>query len=77
MTDTYIVTKKCCANEHIAVKADSEEEALTKAKNNEGTACFSYLEFTEYLPTEVWQIEKLSPENTQAEQYYGTQEHQR
>jgi len=35
----------------------------------------SHLEFTEYLPTEVWQIEKLSSENTQAEQYYGTQEH--
>jgi alpha-D-ribose 1-methylphosphonate 5-triphosphate synthase subunit PhnI len=75
MTDTYIVTKKCYANEHIAVKADSEEEAFTKAKNNEGFSMVSHLEFTEYLPTEVWQIEKLSSENTQAEQYYGTQEH--
>ena len=31
----YIVTKKCYANEFVSVNAESEEEALLKAMDND------------------------------------------
>ena len=55
----YIVTKKCYANEFVSVIAESEEEALLKAMDNDCKALGSYLEFGGYRDRDAWEIEEL------------------
>jgi len=55
----YIVTKKCYANEFVSVNAESEEEALLKAMDNDCVTLGSYLEFGGYRDRDVWEIEEL------------------
>ena len=55
----YIVTKKCYANEFVSVVAESEEEALLKAIDNDCVTLGSYLEFGGYRDRDVWEIEEL------------------
>jgi len=55
----YIVTKKCYANEHVSVTAESEEEALLKAMDNDCVTLGSYLEFGGYRDRDVWEVEEL------------------
>lgn len=55
----YIVTKKCYANEFVSVIAETEEEALLKAMDNDCKALGSYLEFGGYRDRDAWEIEEL------------------
>jgi len=55
----YIVTKKCYANEFVSVIAESEEEALLKAMDNDCKSLGNNLEFNGYQPTRKWQVEEL------------------
>ena len=55
----YIVTKKCYANEFVSVTAESEEEALLKAMDNDCVTLGSYLEFAGYRDRDVWEVEEL------------------
>ena len=55
----YIVTKKCYANEFVSVIAESEEEALLKAIDNDCKSLGNNLEFNGYQPTRKWQVEEL------------------
>ena len=55
----YIVTKKCYANEFVSVVAESEEEALLKAIDNDCVTLGSYLEFAGYRHRDVWEVEEL------------------
>ena len=55
----YIVTKKCYANEFVSVIAESEEEALLKAMDNDCKPLGSYLEFGGYRDRDAWEIEEL------------------
>ena len=55
----YIVTKKCYANEFVSVIAESEEEALLKAIDNDCKSLGSYLEFNGYQSIDDWQVEVL------------------
>ena len=60
----WVVTKKCYANEFVFVEANSEEEAIAKAKKGGiDEQCLSKLEFGGYRDTEFWQVEKLNTEN--------------
>tara|TARA_R110000824_G_scaffold63712_1_gene167247 strand:+ start:281 stop:496 length:216 start_codon:yes stop_codon:yes gene_type:complete len=63
MNKKYIVTKKCYALEHVSVIAESEEEAINKAYENECKALGNHLEFYGYQPKDCWQAEMLSQEN--------------
>ena len=58
----YIVTKKCYANEFVSVIAESEEEALLKAMDNDCKALGGYLEFGGYRDRDAWKVEKLNGE---------------
>ena len=60
----YIVTKKCYANEFVSVIAESEEEALLKAIDNDCKSLGSYLEFNGYQSIDDWQVEVLPPTRT-------------
>jgi hypothetical protein len=55
----YIVIKKCYANEFVMVEADSEDDAIAKAKKGGGSNLSSYLEFGGYRPTESWEVEEV------------------
>ena len=55
----YIVTKKCYANEFVSVIAETEEEALLKAMDNDCKSLGSYLEFGGYRDRDAWEIEEL------------------
>jgi len=55
----YIVTKKCYANEFVSVTAETEEEALLKAMDNDCVTLGSYLEFGGYRDRDVWEVEEL------------------
>ena len=55
----YIVTKKCYANEFVSVIAESEEEALLKAMDNDCKSLGSHLEFAGYRDRDAWEIEEL------------------
>ena len=55
----YIVTKKCYANEFVSVIAESEEEALLKAMDNDCKSLGSHLEFAGYRDRDGWEIEEL------------------
>ena len=55
----YIVTKKCYANEFVSVIAETEEEALLKAMDNDCKSLGNNLEFNGYQPTRKWQVEEL------------------
>ena len=55
----YIVTKKCYANEFVSVIAESEEEALLKAMDNDCKSLGSHLEFGGYRDRDAWEIEEL------------------
>ena len=57
----YIVTKKCYANEFVSVTAETEEEALLKALDNDCITLGSYLEFAGYRDRDAWEIEELEP----------------
>jgi len=57
----YIVTKKCYANEFVSVIAESEEEALLKAIDNDCKSLGNSLEFAGYRHRDVWGIELLEP----------------
>jgi|TARA_R110000824_G_scaffold175877_2_gene354663 hypothetical protein len=55
----YIVTKKCYANEFVSVIAETEEEALLKAMDNDCKSLGNNLEFGGYRDRDDWQIEEL------------------
>ena len=55
----YIVTKKCYANEFVSVNAESEEEALLKAMDNDCKSLGNNLEFGGYRDRDAWEIEEL------------------
>ena len=55
----YIVTKKCYANEFVSVNAESEEEALFKAMDNDCKSLGNNLEFAGYRDRDGWEIEEL------------------
>tara|TARA_R110002072_G_C7630848_1_gene506931 strand:+ start:322 stop:540 length:219 start_codon:yes stop_codon:yes gene_type:complete len=55
----YIVTKKCYANEFVSVIAESEEEALLKAMDNDCKSLGNNLEFGGYRDRDAWEIEEL------------------
>ena len=57
----YIVTKKCYANEFVSVIAESEEEALLKAMDNDCKSLGNNLEFAGYRDRDAWEIEELEP----------------
>ena len=57
----YMVIKKCYANEFMEVEADSQEQAIEKAYENEGKVVLNHLEFNGYQPRDVWQAEELKP----------------
>ena len=57
----YIVTKKCYANEFVSVNAESEEEALLKAIDNDCKSLGNSLEFAGYRDRDDWEIEELEP----------------
>ena len=61
MTKKYMVIKKCYANEFMAVEAESQEQAIEKAYENEGKVVLNHLEFNGYQPKDVWQVEELKP----------------
>tara|TARA_R110000751_G_scaffold126266_2_gene228097 strand:+ start:153 stop:353 length:201 start_codon:yes stop_codon:yes gene_type:complete len=61
MSKRYIVTKKCYANEFVSVVAETEEEALLKALDNECTTLGNYLEFGGYRDRDGWEVEELEP----------------
>ena len=61
----YVVIKKCYANEFVSVEAESEEEALLKAMDNDCNPLGNYLEFGGYRDKEHWGVEELSPHDTQ------------
>ena len=50
----YVVTKFCYAKEYVMVIADSQEEAMLKANNNQGKIIPMPLEFNGYQPKENW-----------------------
>ena len=47
----YVVIKKCYAHEFVMVEADSEDDAIAKAKKGGGSNLSSYLEFGGYRPS--------------------------
>lgn len=55
----YVVIKKCYAHEFVMVEADSEDDAIAKAKKGDGSNLSSYLEFGGYRPTESWEVEEV------------------
>ena len=55
----YVVTKKCYGNEFVFVEAESEEEAIKKANDNDCFGATPSLEFNGYLPKERWLTEEL------------------
>ena len=59
----YIVSKKCYALEHVSVIADSEEEAILKALDNDCKSMGNHLEFNGYHSRDDWQVEELKPLN--------------
>jgi len=61
MSMKYIVTKRCYANEFVSVIAETEEEALLKAIDNDCKQLGNYLEFTGYRDRDDWQVEPLEP----------------
>lgn len=63
----YIVSKKCYALEHVSVIADSEDEAILKALDNDCKAMGSHLEFNGYHSKDEWQVEELEPLNNKGE----------
>ena len=60
----YIVIKKCYANEIVSVEAESEEEALLKALDNDCKSLGNNLEFAGYQDRDAWGIELLEPPQT-------------
>ena len=56
---SFIVTKKCFANEFVSVEANNMEEAKEKAFNNECRAVVNRLEFNGYQAKELWQVERI------------------
>lgn len=58
----YVVIKKCYAHEFVMIEADSEDDAIAKAKKGGGSNLSSYLEFGGYRPSESWEVEELSIE---------------
>ena len=60
----YVVIKKCYANEFVSVIADSEEEALLKAMDNDCKPLGNNLEFAGYQDRDAWGIELLEPLET-------------
>jgi len=61
--ETYIVNKRCFANEFVSVKANSKADAIAKAKENEGNTLFGHLEYNGYLPSNMWSVEKMKETN--------------
>ena len=59
----YIVIKKCYANEFVSVIAESKEEALLKALDNDCKSLGSHLEFDGYHSRDEWEIEELPTNN--------------
>jgi hypothetical protein len=59
----YVVTKKCYANEFVFVEAESEEEAIQKAVNNDCISVSPRLEFAGHLDTKEWKTEMISRDN--------------
>tara|TARA_R110000824_G_scaffold9229_1_gene41360 strand:- start:104 stop:313 length:210 start_codon:yes stop_codon:yes gene_type:complete len=55
----YIVSKKCYALEHVSVIADSKEEAILKALDNDCKSLGNNLEFNGYHSRDDWQVETL------------------
>ncbi len=55
----YIVIKKCYANEIVSVEAESEEEALLKALDNDCKSLGNNLEFAGYRDRDDWVVEVL------------------
>jgi len=62
----YIVSKKCYALEHVSVIADSEDEAILKALDNDCKAMGNHLEFNGYILKD-WKVEELEPLNNKGE----------
>tara|TARA_R110000824_G_scaffold327814_1_gene514666 strand:+ start:588 stop:788 length:201 start_codon:yes stop_codon:yes gene_type:complete len=55
----YIVSKKCYALEHVSVIAESREEAILKALDNDCKAMGNNLEFNGYHSRDEWQVERI------------------
>ena len=64
----YVVTKKCYANEFVFVEAENEEEAITKATENDHFNISPTLEFNGYLPPDRWLLEELKPNGLKYEE---------
>ena len=57
----FVVTKKCYANEFVFVEAESAEEAVKKADDNDCFSAAASLEWNGYLPKEKWLTQELTP----------------
>tara|TARA_R110000824_G_scaffold84650_2_gene211007 strand:+ start:1017 stop:1235 length:219 start_codon:yes stop_codon:yes gene_type:complete len=59
MTKKYMVIKKCYANDFMLVSADSPEQAIEKASENDGKSVMNHLEFDGYQPTGLWKADEF------------------
>jgi hypothetical protein len=69
MSKKYIVSKKCYALEHVSVIADSKEEAILKALDNDCKSMGNHLEFNGYHSRDEWQVELLENTNEKKNTY--------